>query len=157
MIYKGGKMKNNFYHIPEEWYKELNMNFNIGNNMLPTPSLNNNLSEPTTAFLRGNLFDNLYDQYKNYKYGMLNPTNKKEELLYNIMMYKFILTELNLYLDNYPNDTQKISLYNQYLKEEKILCNEYEKQYGPLTTDSMNLKNNSWDWIQSPWPWEGKR
>ena len=88
---------------------------------------------------------------------MLNPTNKKEELLFNILMYKFALIELNLYLDTHPNNSQMLNLYNQYLSEEKKLCDEFEKKYGPLTTDSINLGTNSWNWIKSPWPWEGTK
>ena len=70
---------------------------------------NTNLADPKEGFLRGNLFNNLYDPYKNYKYKILNPTNKKEELLFNILMYKFALKELNLYLDNYPNNNQMLN------------------------------------------------
>ena len=66
-------MKNNFYNIPEDWYKEFNNTFNTYNK-----TNNTNLTDPKEGFLRGNLFDNLYDPYKNYQYGMLNPSNKKE-------------------------------------------------------------------------------
>lgn len=159
-------MKNNFYNIPEDWYKEFNDTFNTTNmnNLFNSTNMNNtlnninmNLADPKEAFLRGNLFNNLYDPYKNYKYGMLNPTNKKEELLFNILMYKFVLIELNLYLDNYPNNTQMLNLYNKYLKEEKKLCDQYEKNYGPLTISSDNTGSNSWKWVKSPWPWEGTK
>lgn len=148
-------MKNNFYNIPDDWYKEFNNNFNITDKT--TINQNNNLAEPKEAFLRGNLFNNLYDPYKNYKYGILKPSSQKEELLYNILMYKFVLTELNLYLDTNPNNTSMLNLYNKYLQEEKKLCDQYEKNYGPLTIDSENLGNNSWKWIKSPWPWEGSK
>jgi len=145
-------MNNNFYNIPKDWYKEFNSTFN------PTNMIDNtNLADPKEGFLRGNLFNNLYDPYKNYKYGMLKPTNKKEELLYNILMYKFALIELNLYLDTNPNNSNMINLYNQYLSEEKKLCEEFEKNYGPLTTDSRFVGTNSWNWIKSPWPWEGTK
>ena len=145
-------MNNNFYKIPEQWYKEFNTTFN------PMDKMDNtNLADPKTAFLRGNLFNNLYDPYKNYQYGPLNITNKKEELLYNILMYKFALTELNLYLDTNPNNSQMINLYNKYLQEEKKLCNQYEKIYGPLTVDTESIDNDSWRWIKSPWPWEGTK
>ena len=149
-------MKNNFYNIPEDWYKEFNNNFNVVENKNKF-NQNANLTDPKEAFLRGNLFNNLYKPYKNYQYGNLRPTSKKEELLYNILMYKFALTELNLYLDTNPNDKRMIDLYKKYLTEEKKLCNQYEKIYGPLTTDSDNLDDNSWDWIKSPWPWEGTK
>lgn len=145
-------MKNNFYNIPDNWYKEFNNTFNPVN-----MNLTKNITNPKEGFLRGNLFNNLYDPYKNYKYGSLNPSNKKEELLFNLLMYKFALTELNLYLDNYPNNTEILNLYNKYLFEEKQLCNQYEKQYGPLTTGSENINTNNWDWNKSPWPWEGTK
>ena len=74
-------MNNNFYEIPNDWYNEFNNNF----------MNNTNLSEPKNGFLRGNLFNNLYDPYKNYKYRELKPNNKREELLYNILMYNFAL------------------------------------------------------------------
>lgn len=147
-------MNNNFYSIPKDWYKEFNDTFNT----MDTIDKNNpNLVDPKEGFLRGNLFANLYDPYKNYKYGMLKATNEREELLYSILMYKFALKDLNLYLDNYPNNSQMINLYNKYLTEEKKLCNQYEMKYGPLTVDSENLGNTSWKWIKSPWPWEGTK
>lgn len=153
-------MKNNFYNIPEDWYKEFNdtfnvTNFNVSNQMNPTPS--HSLADPKVAFLRGNLFNELYDPYKNYKYADLKPSNQKEELLYNIMMYKFVLTDLNIYLDNYPNDTECIMLFNKYLAEEKKLSNQYEKNYGPLTVDNETMGTDYWKWIKSPWPWEGTK
>ena len=154
-------MKNNYYNIPEDWYKEFNNTFNIPNKtdikMNAYPNTYENLSDPKTGFLKGNLFNNLYNPYKNYKYGILNPTNKKEELLYNLLMYKFVLTELNLYLDIYPNNIKMINLYNEYLSEEKKICEEYEKNYGPLTIDSRFVSDNNWNWIKSPWPWEGTK
>ena len=72
-------------------------------------------------------------------------------------MHKFVLTELNLYLDNYPNNMKMINLYNEYLSEEKKLCEEYEKNYGPLTTDSRFVGDNTFKWVKSPWPWEGTK
>ena len=84
-------MKNNFYNIPEDWYKEFNNTFDVPNKMNMYSNQNENLTDPKTAFLRGNLFNNLYDPYKNYKYGILNPSNKKEEILYNLLMHKFVL------------------------------------------------------------------
>ena len=143
-------MNNNFYDIPENWYKEFNDTFysyNMTSNQLATINL---------AIDRGNLFNNLYDPYKNYKYNNLTATNKREELLLNVLRYDFVLTELNLYLDIYPKDRNMINLYNQYLEEKKRACFEYTKNFGPLTLDDQS-NNNSWSWLQSPWPWEGTK
>ena len=144
-------MNNNFYTIPESWYKQFDNNFNVSNKM------NNSNIDPKEGFLRGNLFDNLYKPYKNYTYGNLKATNKKEELLYNILMYKFALIELDLHLDTHPNDTMMLNLYKKYQMEEKKLCDEFEKNYGPLTLGSEYLSNNNWKWINGPWPWEGTK
>ena len=143
-------MNNNFYDIPENWYKEFNDTF-YSNNMT-----SNQLATINLAIDRGNLFNNLYDPYKNYKYNNLTATNKREELLLNVLRYDFVLTELNLYLDIYPKDRNMINLYNQYLEEKKRACFEYTKNFGPLTLDDQS-NNNSWSWLQSPWPWEGTK
>ena len=143
-------MNNNFYDIPENWYKEFNDTF-YSNNMT-----SNQLATINLALDRGNLFNNLYDPYKNYKYNNLTATNKREELLLNVLRYDFVLTELNLYLDIYPKDRNMINLYNQYLEEKKRACFEYTKNFGPLTLDDQS-NNNSCSWLQSPWPWEGRK
>ena len=143
-------MNNNFYDIPENWYKEFNDTF-YSNNMT-----SNQLATINLALDRGNLFNNLYDPYKNYKYNNVTATNKREELLLNVLRYDFVLTELNLYLDIYPKDRNMINLYNQYLEEKKRACFEYTKNFGPLTLDDQS-NNNSWSWLQSPWPWEGTK
>lgn len=143
-------MNNNFYDIPENWYKEFNNTF-YSNNMT-----SNQLATINLALDRGNLFNNLYEPYKNYKYNNLTATNKREELLLNVLRYDFVLTELNLYLDIYPKDRNMINLYNQYLEEKKRACFEYTKNFGPLTLDDQS-NNNSWSWLQSPWPWEGTK
>ena len=158
-------MNNNFYEIPNDWYNELNGNvmndmniynmpdmFNIGPN-----NMANNLVDPKIALDRGNLFNNLYDPYKNYRYRELKPSNKREELLLNILMHSFALTELALYLDVNPNDMNMISLYNRYLTNKKGLVSEFEKNFGPLTLDGINMGTNDWNWKKMPWPWEGTK
>ena len=159
-------MNNSFYNIPKDWYKEFNDTFMNASNMNFSDMMNNNmntsnmgkanLADPKEGFVRGNLFDDLYDPYKNYKYRDLRPSNKREELLFELLKYKFGMKELNLYLDTHPYDTNMINLFNMYAKEEKRICNEYEKNYGPLTLDSMYLDGNNWKWNNSPWPWESK-
>ena len=115
---------------------------------------NDQILEPYEGLIRGNMFGNLYEPYKNYKPEELNPNNEREALLYQIMQYKFSLIELNLYLDTNPSDRNAIELYNKYLNIEKEMCKKYENMYGPLTLDSNDLNENRWEWINSPWPWE---
>ena len=133
---------------------KMNMNFSMNTQNLD--NIKQQPLDPIQGWMRGNLFANLYDPYKNYKPAELNPKNERETLLYQVMQYKFALIELNLYLDTHPNDTEMIKLFNQYQDIEKQMCDKYESMYGPLTTDSNNLNENRWEWINSPWPWEVK-
>ena len=144
----------NVSNIPNQMYPSKN---DMGTNLNKSANFSNSnqLLEPYQGFIRGNMFKNLYDPYKNYKPMELNPTTEREALLYQLLQYKFALTDLNLYLDTHPNDQEMIQVYNKYLNIEKQMCDQYEKVYGPLTTDSMKLSNNNWIWKNSPWPWEG--
>ena len=134
--------------------------FNFNNTMNINDKFNNmlnkkeKLEEPYDGFLKGNLFTKLYDPYKSYKPIKLDADNEREALLYQIMQYKFVLIELNLYLDTNPNDKDMIELYRKYLMNEKQMCEKYEKMYGPLTVNSNYLDNDNWTWKNSPWPWE---
>ena len=79
------------------------------------PAMNNKLNvtmDPYMGFVRGNLFENLYEPYKNYKVKDLNPTNEKDAMLLQLMQYNFALVELNLYLDVNPDDNNALNLYN---------------------------------------------
>ena len=146
-------MNNNFYEIPNDWYSEFANNF-MNNNMNNT---NIELADPQTALDRGNLFNNLYDPYRNYKYRPLRAHNQQEELLYNILMHNFALIEMDLYLDLNPNNQNILNLYNRYLNNKKKLVSEYERNYGPLTCEGDNIGINNWNWRMSPWPWEGSK
>ena len=158
-------MNNNFYEIPNDWYSELNGNVMDNMNMYNMPNMfnmgpnniSNDLVDPKVALDRGNLFNSLYNPYKNYKYRELRASNKREELLFNILMHNFALTELDLYLDFKPNDMNMISLYNKYLTNKKNLVTEYERNFGPLTLDGTNMGMNDWNWMKMPWPWEGTK
>ena len=135
---------------------KMNTNYNITNPNITGMNLieKEKTLDPNEGWLRGNLFANLYEPYKNYKPDNLSPKNEREALLYQVMQYKFALIELNLYLDTNPNDSEKIRLFNQYLNIEKQMCNKYESMYGPLTLNSEYLNKNNWTWNNSPWPWE---
>ncbi len=79
--------------------------------------------------------------------------NQKNMLLQNITALGFSMLDLHLYLDTHPNDINAISLFNQYRQKYIILVAEYERTYGPLT--AMNgASDNTWKWINDPWPWE---
>ncbi len=115
---------------------------------------NPSLFTPKEGFEKGNLFANLYSQYKNYKPAKLRADNEKERMFLELAEISFAAHELNLYLDIYPNDSSMIALFNDYRKKEMELTKKYEQIYGPLTVNSENSDSNQFSWVNGTWPWE---
>lgn len=111
------------------------------------------LTSVSDGFKRGNIFKNIYWPYKKQTYNFI-PKNSRQKLLLDIMENCFYAHELNLYLDNFPNDKDKIKLFNKYSEKSNNLIKEYSKKYEPLTL-SDNLEVVPFGWEESPWPWEG--
>lgn len=127
-----------------------NMNINMNSNM----NMQQNLYEPYQGFIRGNLFPNLYDPYKISRPFEVEPMNDQAELLTYIDSLSFAAHDLNLYLDNYPNDQQMIQKFNEYRQEANRAMEQYENTYGPLLVNSNANNVTPWAWDNRPWPWE---
>lgn len=130
-------------------------------NYMPTNQSNNNYNnqilEPYEGLIRGNLFANLYDPYKNYKIQKLNPKTESSALKNQWQQYNFALTDLSLYLDLHPDDQNALALYNQYNQILKQIEEKYNSMYPPLSQNSIYItKNNNWNWLTASWPWEGE-
>lgn len=132
----------------DTWYQNMMRNFNSNNNM--TGSF---LFTPEVAYNNGNLFSNLYSQYKNYRPAQLSANTEKEKLLLDIGRLSFAAHDLNLYLDLNPNDESMLALFNDYRKQADSMISEYESKFGPLNISSNSLETGPFKWINSPWPW----
>ena len=124
---------------------------NFSNN---NSNINNNLYNPYEGYLKGNLFQNLYNSYKNLKPNNITIKNERDELLLNIGELSFARHELNLLLDNYPNDSNSLNLFNKYKDMEIEAVNNYERKFGPLNITSSNMNNIPFKWENDKWPWE---
>ena len=127
-----------------------NMNNSINNNM----NSNNNLFGPYEGYTKGNLFKNLYEQYKNYKPANLTPSSEEEEALLNLNQMHFAMHEANLLLDVNPNDANLMRDYVGFRDSYNKLLNEYEKKYGVLTVNSNDLNRTPFGWTEEKWPWD---
>lgn len=125
---------------------------NLNNNQNYSAS-NLNLNDPYDGFIKGNIYKNLYDQYKNYKPIKLVANSEKEEMLLNLDKLCFFSHELRLYLDNYPNDRNVIQLFNQYRQMANDALYNYEQQYGPICWNALSV-SNEFGWESTNWPWE---
>ena len=139
------------------YYPEF-MNFDYNNlniyNQNKMMKNQNELYDPYNGLIRGNLFKELYDPYISSEPYEIKPMNDQAKMLTKLDSLGFAMVDLNLYLDVYPNDKEKINLYNQYRREKENLLREYENKYGPITLTSDSLNSFPWAWNNMPWPWE---
>jgi len=151
---------NNRFDFGNYNYQDMDMinEMLLNNNVNQQPIINNNMKNKNLAgsydgYIRGNLFNNLYDQYKNYRPAKLIPNNEQAELLLNVNQTTFASHDIRLYLDNNPNDREMINLFNKYQKQAQDALNEYEQRFGPinmLTESDVNM----FSWAAYSWPWE---
>lgn len=78
----------------------------------------------------------------------------RQKLFNEIQKYQFFLLDLNLYLDNFPDNEEATKDFKQYSTNLKKLMWEYEKNYGPLINFGFAYFQNPEEWVNSPWPWE---
>lgn len=117
----------------------------------------NQLYKADEGFIKGNMFVNLYDPYKKYKPYNIISVSEKNDLLNQIRMYNFAVTDLSFYLDVNPKNSERmISIYNDYVKKYRDLVNKYEIKYGPICKDFI-MPSTDYIWNNSPWPWEGEK
>jgi len=82
--------------------------------------------------------------------GVVMDINR-EKLLHEVMAADFTVVDLNLYLDTHPYDQRAIYVYNQSVQRAKMLRENYERMYGPLTPFAET--RCPYQWVESPWPW----
>lgn len=147
----------NYSKIKNNNYQQSVNNYNIeqNNEMIKNNNkMNNDLFDPYQGFIRGNMFQKLYDPYKLKEPYDIKPMNEQAELLTYIDLLSFACIDLNLYLDVYPNDRSAIDLFNQYRTQKNDLIEEYQNKFGPLLLNSDSLNTYPWAWDDRPWPWQ---
>ena len=139
----------NYNFLNDGWYREQNNDLyrNINTSSLFTPD---------DGYNKGNLFSNLYSQYKNYKPEVLRARNEKEQILLELSRMAFAAHEINLYLDLNPDDVSMITLFNDYRSKTNELTKKYESKYGPLSLASDSLDQTPFMWENNTWPWEDR-
>lgn len=131
-----------------------NHNMNFNKCMYTQKENPESLYDAYEGFIRGNMFPDLYNQYKVSKPFDVQPMNEQAQLLTYVDALSFAAHDINLYLDNFPNDCAMIELYNHYRMEMKRAMKQYENSYGPLFVTSDATNKQPWSWNSVPWPWE---
>ena len=81
----------------------------------------------------------------------------KNDLLDSIRVYQFCAVELNLYLDNFPEDKNACEDYCKVSAKLDSLIAEYEKNYGPLRNFGGSFFEDPKKWVNQCWPWENEK
>jgi spore coat protein JB len=76
------------------------------------------------------------------------------QLLQEVQTVDFVLVELNLYLDTHPEDKQALAQFNKFKQRKKVVCQQYESQFGPLHNYGDSPVGSEWSWAEGPWPWQ---
>lgn len=77
---------------------------------------------------------------------------KKEALMDRIRELSFAKTEAELFLDGAPNNKLALDYFHKTLDALIAATEEYEANYGPITTAGVSRER--WNWIDGPWPWQ---
>jgi len=139
------------YREKLDYYNYENNNYNQP--MFSKDENEKTLYDPYNGFIRGNMFESLYNEYKIRPLN-LEASNDKEMLLLYVDMFCFAAHDINLYLDIHPNDKDMIELYNEYRVQSNNLLEEYQSRFGPVFVNSDATKEIPWSWDNEPWPWE---
>lgn len=79
----------------------------------------------------------------------------KEQLLHDIGIVNFVLTELTLFLDTHPDDCNAMEYFNHYNRMRNQMEKEFSQKYYPLNLRLADC-NKEWRWGAAPLPWEGE-
>ncbi len=138
-------------------YNEENRDYyNYVNNTYNQPIYNNynTIYDPYNGLIRGNMFPQLYNTYKNNEPIPIKPNNEQAEYLTDIDSLMFSLIDMKLYLDIHPNDKKIIKIYNENLNKLNQYKDLYQEKFQVISPYSKFLNRLPWQWINSPFPWE---
>lgn len=73
-------------------------------------------------------------------------------LISKLQAVDFSLVDTVLYLDVYPHCPKAMARYKELLCEREKLIEKLSEAGVPI--NNMNVKADSWNWTDAPWPWE---
>lgn len=79
--------------------------------------------------------------------------SERDQLLKQIQMYEFALTDVGLYLDSHPTCKNALAYFEKYQHLHHEAMERYQALHGPIHMHG-NKNSNYWTWVNNPWPWE---
>ena len=66
----------------------------------------------------------------------------------------FAVHEAVLYLDTHPNDQNALEYYRRKQQQLIQASDSYQNVVGPTRACAVDTSSGSWQWVETPWPWE---
>ncbi len=106
-----------------------------------------------SGFLRGTIWNNLYDKYKYEATKTNTPMTVENQLIYMIQVYSFAVTELTLFVCTHKDNIEAINMLKKISLEREKIYSYYEMKYRDLDHSSVN---ETYNYLEGNWPWEGE-
>lgn len=81
--------------------------------------------------------------------------SERSRLLANVRMLGFAATDAALFLDTHPDDPQALAYFRKQQSALSSARSAFERKFGPLMQETQT-DERVWNWIDGPWPWEGR-
>jgi len=84
----------------------------------------------------------------------MRNSNSQMSALDHVNAVSFAAIDIALFLDTHPDNCEALEKYNYYCNLRNQAVAEYSKRFSPLTLSNA-CGSKKWDWVNTPWPWEG--
>jgi len=136
--------------LPDYMTGKLPPNAPLAVPFVPFQSENPPQYSPEEALARGTLFPGLDLPFLN----TVNQTNPAAgTALGEIMGLSMAVTDLHLYLDTHPHDSEAARIFGYYSTLLETSKKHYATKFGPLTLKDA-AQDGHYAWLQDPWPWD---
>ena len=101
------------------------------------------------GFLRGSIWENLYDGYK-FILENIAPVTEEQRLMLMLQVYAFTSLELSMYITTHPDCNEAIKTLKRVNMEKQKLKETIEFKYGALSSacpyiDGYYDRKNTWE------------
>ena len=83
-----------------------------------------------------------------------NTDSSCRSLCQKLKKIDFSLIDTILYLDAYPECKKALAYYHKLKAEREMIIDMLSKKCNTPITNLNNSSEDSWNWVEQPWPWD---
>ncbi|MBQ6906610.1 MAG: spore coat protein CotJB [Clostridia bacterium] len=77
---------------------------------------------------------------------------EKEKLMKMLQAMDFAIYETALFLDANPKNKRALDYFKKAREMRDQIREQYVEKYGAVNFGTIH--GESWDWVETPWPWQ---